>query len=169
MSLLDGIDRPTSGGSDTDDLARQLRRSLDAARPHQLGLAGCGGLVGVLLLFLVVALVGLAVAEGGSSQAVGTALGGGACYGSLALVYLLPAYFLFRTAQALVHPGTTRDQVLLATERLRRFWQVAAAVVLAVVGLYVAMFALIAVLAAIGASLESTFEEIATEVDAGGP
>lgn len=166
MGLLDGIHQGASGPSTgDDDLAMELRRSLDSARPHQLGLGGCGALVGGLLVLGGLAIPTLVLVSTPSPEDIGVALSGGLCYISAGAVYLVPAMLLIHAAQALALPTTTPEQVLEGARRLERFWRAAAVASGLIVFVYAVMIVVIVALAAIGASLAESFEDVASEVE----
>ena len=157
------FDAPTANNASENADLEAIHAELSRAKLPQYGVGGCGLLaalvaLGFALMMLVVGLIGLATAGAESVMVIGVAL----LYGLIGLFYAAPAYLLVRAAMALSSGGGRGEQLLLAARYHRLLWQVVAGMVVSVFALYFLMFVGIMTL---GASLNSTFDDIATELE----
>jgi len=161
------FDPPKTANDAVDDaaFADQVHDELARARIPQIGLGGCFGLMGGFVVLVGVGLLMMG-AFGGTTEAFAMGCGGGACYGFLGLIYLVPAVLLMRSALTLGgYSDDRREQVLTAVRLQRQFWQLLGLMFLMIFLLYGVAIVGIAALTALGSSLESTFDEIANEIE----
>jgi hypothetical protein len=145
--------------------AEQVHAELARARIPQIGLGGCFGLMGGLVVLVGAGVMMTGVFVGGSAGEMAIVFGGGAFYGFLGLIYLVPAVLLIRSALALGgYIDDRREQVLAAVRLQRQFWQLLGLMFLMIFVLYGVGIVAIGVLS-LGSNLESTFEEIADEIE----
>lgn len=157
VSLLDGIDQQPP--ETPSEVAAELHRDLVRARPHQQGLGGCFFLVGAAILVLAAGLGGMSLLSG-TAEGLGAAVAIGGCYGTMGLIYAVPAALLLRAAAASAPGGDSEVRVLESVRRLKRFWQVLGVGMALIFVIQVVAIASIGALTAIGLALNEQFNEV---------